>query len=79
MKKGHFDSKTGGNGFFFSKNEISLLRPAINEWRPNYIKHRHASTQMSTFNFQHFFNEFPAFFEKCWNLSSSISQCYGMM
>ena len=34
MKKGHFDSKTGGNGFFSSKNEISLLRPAINEWRP---------------------------------------------
>ena len=33
MKKGHFDSKKGGNGFF-SKNEISLLRPAINEWRP---------------------------------------------
>ena len=31
MKKGHFDSKTGGNG---SKNWIGILRPAINEWRP---------------------------------------------
>ena len=32
MKKGHFDSKTGGNGF--SKNWNGILRPAINEWRP---------------------------------------------
>ena len=33
MKKGHFDSKKGGNGFF-PKNWNQILRPAINEWRP---------------------------------------------
>ena len=33
MKKGHFDSKTGGNGFF-PKKWIGILRPVINEWRP---------------------------------------------
>ena len=31
MKKGHFDSKKGGNA---SKNWNQILRPAINEWRP---------------------------------------------
>ena len=33
MKKGHFDSKKGGN-VLSSKNWIGILRPAINEWRP---------------------------------------------
>ena len=37
MKKGHFDSKTGGNG---SKNWIGILRPAINEWRPKKKRER---------------------------------------
>ena len=34
MKKGHFDSKKGGNVLFFPKNWNQILRPAINEWRP---------------------------------------------
>ena len=33
-KRGALTSKNGTNALF-SKNEISLLRPAINEWRPN--------------------------------------------
>ena len=35
---------------------------------------RPTSSQMSTFKLQHFFNEFPAYFGKCCNLNSSISQ-----
>ena len=41
MKKtGENSSKTGALAFFFSKNEISLLRPAINEWRPKNSQFR---------------------------------------
>ena len=42
MKKGHFDSKTGGNDLF-QKSETESLGLAINEWQPKKTYKRNVS------------------------------------
>ena len=47
MKKGHFDSKKGGNVLFLPKNWNQILRPAINEWRPKKHLHKNKTDSQS--------------------------------